>query len=361
VDSIKKIRILYLPKYGEAGPSSRYRFYQYKPLLEAEGFVVRVKPLLNDSYVQELYRSGRKKHYYLLMGCLRRISGFLFWHRYDLIVVEYELLPYFPAWGEFFIRALGGKYIVDLDDAVYIRYSQNSKALWRFLYSKKTEQVIKYSTDVIVGNTFLQNYVSEMQRESRVIPTVVSISRYPNYDNKSMYPPFRIVWIGSPQTSAYLVQLIEVFKDLRDRISLKIIGAESKIRDLFKGINVEWVDWNNETEISEIQGCHIGIMPLTDDDWARGKSGFKLIQYMACKLPVVASPVGANKEIVSDGVTGYLATSTGEWKEALNKLINNPVHAKKLGEEGYKKFVNEYSLESVFPRYLEIIKGNLKK
>jgi glycosyltransferase involved in cell wall biosynthesis len=82
---------------------------------------------------------------------------------------------------------------------------------------------------------------------------------------------------------------------------------------------------------------------------------------MACKLPVVASPVGANKEIVSDGVTGYLATSTGEWKEVLNKLINNPVHAKKLGEEGYKKFVNEYSLESVFPRYLEIIKGNLKK
>lgn len=168
------------------------------------------------------------------------------------------------------------------------------------------------------------------------------------------------MWIGSPYTSHYLYDiapaLAEVCKE--GKAQVRLIGAGSI--DL-PNVPFETFPWSEETEVSLIQECHVGIMPLTDSPWERGKCGFKLIQYMGCSLPVIASPVGVNTEIVDEGVNGYLASSKEEWIEKLTTLRNSPSLSTTIGATGRKKVEQEYSLQVWHSQYVDIIKSILDK
>jgi hypothetical protein len=165
-----------------------------------------------------------------------------------------------------------------------------------------------------------------------------------------------IGWIGSPSTWRYVRPLLPLLSEIagQGRAVVRVIGAgRDALRDRFPGM--ESLEWSESSEVAEVQKMDIGIMPVPDDKWARGKSGYKLIQYMACGLPVVASPVGVNREIVGQGGNGFLATTAAEWREAIERLLSDPDLRRRMGQSGRSRAVAEYSLAVQAPRLVEVI------
>jgi glycosyltransferase involved in cell wall biosynthesis len=357
----RQMKILILPRYGMAGPSSRYRFYQYFGILKENGIDFRVCPLYSDNYVNLLFTAGRKNHFEALKGYLKRLCVILTSIRYDLIVTEHEFLPYFPAWFEKLFKIFRIDYIVDYDDAIFIRYEQSRNKLVRLLLGKKIKKVIRYAKAVITGNKYLFEYASRFNDNVYMIPTVVSFKKYDAVIVPEKPKQFIVGWTGSQTTSQYLIPLSSLFRKLKKAgIQINLIGFDKKLKFHFKDININWIDWTTDSEIEEIKKFNVGIMPLDDDLWSKGKCGFKLIQYMACNLPVIASPIGANVDLVDNGTNGFLATSIDEWTRSVLYLAENPEEAISMGQKGYNRFRENYSLEAVADRYISIIKSSMK-
>jgi glycosyltransferase involved in cell wall biosynthesis len=152
--------------------------------------------------------------------------------------------------------------------------------------------------------------------------------------------------------------LTNVFRKLQERyhVEIKIVGD---INISLENVKIVPEKWSYETEITQLQSFDIGIMPMTDDEWTKGKCGLKILQYMAVGLPCVCSPAGVNKEIVQDGVNGFLANSNEEWIEQLSLLIENPNLRKKLGIVGRKTVEERYSLKVNAPRLRQVIKKTI--
>ncbi len=347
------MRVLLLSRYGRLGASSRVRSYQYLPTLQASGIHVTSVPLLDDGYVADLY-AGRPKHIRRIVGAyLRRL-----WHlsrcfRFDLLWIEYELLPWLPAWGETLLASLGIAYLVDYDDAVFHRYDLHRNVLVRAALGEKIDVIMRKAALVIVGSDYLADRARRAgARRIEYLPTVVDLNRYQLAADpgNSLYT---IGWIGSPITVPYLQlvrdALAEICQGGTGRLTL--VGAREPTLD---GVRTVIRPWSEDTEVSEIQQFDVGIMPLPDQPWERGKCGYKLIQYMACGRPVVASPVGANTQIVEPGVNGFLATTTAEWTDALRALREVAPRAR-MGRAGRAKVERDYSLQVTGPRLAAIL------
>jgi glycosyltransferase involved in cell wall biosynthesis len=350
------MRILFFPEYDTMGASSRYRIYQYLPYLSESDLNFNVSFLFSNKYITALY-SNSKYLYLIAFKCyIKRFFSFFRVLNYDLIVIEKELFPYIPAYFEWLLKVFRKKYIVDYDDAIFHHYDLNRNRIVKYFLRDKIKKVIKYSSAVIVGNNYLYEYAIKWNKNVIMIPSVVSSNLYNSVKSENKENNFVIGWIGSPTTSYYLLPLIEVFRKLQNpHIKFKFIGVDKKIVNHFNGISVELVDWNPETEISDIKSFSVGIMPLNDTPWSRGKCGFKLIQYMACGIPVVASSVGANCDIVINDYTGFLAENNDDWFKYLNLLSKDLVLQKRMGEAGLSIFEDKYSVEIVKTDYLKIL------
>jgi glycosyltransferase involved in cell wall biosynthesis len=328
--------------------------YQYIPWLEARGMKVCSFPLLDNSYLHALY-SGRKQNLSVLAGrYLKRAARLLESGSYDLIWIEKELFPYFPAWGERLLNLLNTPYIVDYDDATFHNYDLHRSGAIRLLLGKKIDSVMKHAALVTVGNDYLAGRASEAGAgKIEYLPTVIDLDRYP-VGEKPTDRPFTVGWIGSPFTGKYLRKLQPVFGDIcgSGPARLILIGISDAG---FTGIPIEYRAWSEETEAGALSECDVGIMPLIDGPWEQGKCGYKLIQYMACGLPVIASPVGINREIVAHGVTGFLADTTEEWTAALATLRDDPGLRRRMGEAGRKRVEEHYCLQVTAPRLADLM------
>ena len=255
---------------------------------------------------------------------------------------------------------LGPPYIVDYDDAIFHNYDQHRFSIIGKLFGNKIKKVMRGAAAVVAGNRYIADYAREAGANLvETIPTVLDLGKYQQAHRKRN-SRFTIGWIGSPSTSRHLrvaeSALKEVCpKDPSDRngaVQVVAIGAQpTDLCDLPASV----IPWSEETEAEDLRSFDVGIMPLPDTEWERGKCGFKLIQYMACGLPVIASPVGVNKEIIDHGVNGFLAGGTEEWIEYLQKLRENPDLCLKMGAAGRKKVENEYSLQAAAPRLVKLL------
>lgn len=355
---IKKVRILFFTKYGTLGASSKYRSYQYIPYIENNKINVEISELFTNADLERLYNKGSYGFISLVKAFFRRIYSLLFIAKYDLIIIEYELFPYFPPIFEFVLKVLGKKYIVDYDDAIFHNYDLNPNFFIRFFVKNKIGKVIKNASAVITGNQYLFDYASMWNNNVRIIPTVLDVTKYDSSLSYKEHDDFVIGWIGSPSTSKYLLNMRDVFQLLNTNgylFRLKFIGADKSLKKNFTDLDAEWIEWNENTEVKEIKSFSVGIMPLEITPWTKGKCGFKLIQYMACEIPVIATPVGINKEIVIHGKNGFLAETVYEWYDSILKLMENKELRKIMGVKG-KKIINEkYSLEKTSSVYLDVI------
>ncbi|MEX2567184.1 MAG: glycosyltransferase family 4 protein, partial [Cyclobacteriaceae bacterium] len=346
-------KILFLPKYTRMGASSRLRTYQYLPLWEKAGYNVVVRPFFTDKYLNEIY-AGRRPGILHILQCYWRRAWQLFTvGKYDLIFVEKELFPYLPAFAEWFLAKTKG-FIVDYDDAVFHNYDLGKyPGVKRFL-PDKIDRTMKMAELVTVGNSYLKDR-AWAAGSSRIVmmPTVIDPNRYLMKIHQDK-PIVSIGWIGSPSTLRYLEGILPVLEQLKRKFKIILVQVNGKNQVKFSG-STEKIPWTEAGEVDAILKMDIGIMPLPDNPWERGKCAYKLIQYMACGLPVVASPVGMNKEVVQHGINGYLAKSEEEWIAALSKLIQDWQLRKSFGENGHQLVMEKYTLERNFEKMLEMV------
>jgi glycosyltransferase involved in cell wall biosynthesis len=328
--------------------------YQYIPYLKKAGIEVSVAPFLDDTYLSTLYAGKRQSRSALAGYYLRRISCLLESGSFDLVWIEKELFPFLPAWGEKLLHLFKKKYLVDYDDAIFHNYDLHGNWAVRFFLSKKIDAVMKHASLVIAGNEYLAaRALQSGAGRIEYLPTVIDLERY-RVSAKHSTRPFTVGWIGSPSTGKYLRGLKSVFDDFcRSGASrIILIGISDSGLD---GIPVEYRTWSENTELDSLSDCDVGIMPLFDSPWEQGKCGYKLIQYMACGLPVIASPIGINRNIVDHGTTGFLADTPEEWLSALTALRDNPALRKRMGEEGRHRVEERYCLQVTAPRLAELM------
>jgi glycosyltransferase involved in cell wall biosynthesis len=342
------MRILFLTRYNNYGPSSRYRAYNYKPYLN--NINACFAPLLDGDYILNLYSKNKFKAF--IQRSLSVFKRIIFLicnvNQFDLIIIEKELFPNIPYFIEYlFLR--NTSYALDFDDNIATGYKEN--IFKRIFLKNKIQNLVKAAKFVTVCNRW---YFNEFKTNNLFyLPTVVNLESYQKVKHNFETKIVSIVWIGSPSTIQYLQNVIPVLKQLSKKypIKLKIIGAAITI----EGVDVELVEWNPLNENNDLYLADIGIMPLNDSIWDKGKCGFKLIQYMATGLPVIASSSPANSEIVSDGVNGFIIKDSKEWYFKLEELILNKELREQFGKSGRKKIESNYSYQVWGNRYVNLI------
>ena len=351
------MRILAFTKYGSLAASTRQRFIQYEPLLAQAGISVDYSALLDNDHLQRLVQGRRASPLAVARSYFRRAATLLRARRYDLLWVHCEFFPYLPGFVESAAGRIGHRPIVfDYDDAIFHMYDAAPSPLVRSLLGHKLEPVLRRAKACLCGNDYVRDYARRFNDNAVVLPTVVDTDIY-RPGERAADQSLTIGWIGSPSTWQYVRPLLPLLSELcvAHRARLLVVGAGAAAEGDRRPA-VEFVPWSEETEVASVQEMDIGIMPLPDEPWARGKSGYKLIQYMACGLPVVASPVGVNATIVRPGEEGLLATTEAEWRDALETLLADAELRARMGSSGRKRAIASYSLQSQAPRLIEVLR-----
>lgn len=349
------MKILALVKYGERAASTRQRLLQFKTYLGDRGIDFTYSPLLGDDYVRTLATSEKFSWLRIAGSYLRRAWMLISFRNYDVLWIHYELFPYLGGFAERLAFVAGKPVVYDFDDATFHQYNHHTSPLVRHLLARKLEPLLRQVSACSCGNAYLKAYAVQYCSRSTIIPTVVDTTVFvPKLHSQPSSGKVVIGWIGSPTTWTYVVSLVPVLRQLVDEMDvvIRIVGAGANAAGIAE---FEFVEWSEETEVSELQKMDIGIMPLPDEPWARGKCGYKLIQYMACGLPVVASPVGVNTEIVIHGENGFLATNDEEWRDSLVRLSTDPELCRAMGAAGRAKIEAEFSLKVHAPRLVELL------
>ena len=345
------IKVLGLALYGPLAASHRYRLGQYVSGLAGFDIDLQVRHLLGDDYLSAKFGGRSLPTRVMIKDGMARLEDL--WHQgdYDVVILQCELIPLMPGWLE---RALIRRpYIYDIDDAFYLKYRSGKMRWARSLLGRKFDTVMAGAAAITAGNYVLADYASCFNANTHYFPTVVDINRYsPNrisIDNSV----FTVGWIGSPSTAPYLTELISPLSELGKECAVKLVVIGGQAPEI-PNVNVVKYDWHEHTELDLINSFDVGVMPLPNDDWARGKCAFKLIQYMACGVPVIASPVGANVDVVTADC-GLLASTRLEWLEALRRLRDDSKTRNEMGKAGRSRVVTHYSLQHNLPIIANLI------
>ena len=333
------------------GASSRLRTLQYIPFLENKNLSITTQSLFDEEYLARIYAHKKNSPLKIARLYMSRALTLFSAFKYDIIWIEKEIYPYLPAFAERALKIFGKPYIVDYDDAIFHNYDLSKNPIIRSVLGGKIDAVMRNSTCVIAGNNYLaERAKSAGASQIEIIPTVVDHTRYmPRRSDCSGRPV--IGWIGSPSTQKYVVDLFPVLVKVCSihNARLLLVGATSKIIPELLGLDVEILPWSEEREVEFIQKMDIGIMPLANAPWERGKCGYKLIQYMACAIPVIASPVGANIEIIKNSCAGVLANDLNDWEIALTTMLSSNESRKTMGLLGRECVEKKYSINAQAP------------
>ena len=339
-------------------PGQRYRIEQWAPYLRDQGIEVTFQAFATPQLNRMLYQRGRwpAKAAGMAAGLARRFAQALEARRYDAVFLQREGSLIGPAWSERLLRARQPAIVYDFDDAVYLPYvSPTNRYLSYLKFPWKTRALCRMAGAVIAGNDHLAAYASRYNDRVFVVPSTVSLRAYEARPEPA--PDHRPVvgWTGSHSSLAYLSLVIPALQQLRRRrpFRLLVIGVE---HFEVPGLEVECRAWSAASEVRDLWDIDVGIMPLPDEPWARGKCGMKAIQYMGVGIPAVVSPVGANREIVQDGITGFHAATDAEWVEKLEVLLADSGLRQRLGHAARERVRSLYSAEAQAPRVAEILR-----
>jgi len=351
------MNVLGLAYYGSWAATTRVRLGQFRLPLRKLGVNLEVRSLLGDWYQDRRNTRSSARAFAssrLIGAVIRRALDGLEARRFDKVMLTREFLPFIPAPLE---RALLGRpFVYDLDDPFYLLYRYKGPTPRLPGMAHKIDGLIQRAEAVVAGSETLASYTRALNQATVVIPSVVDTDRYrvaPRLSKDHVV----IGWIGSPATAHYLDALVAPLARLAQQASfrLRVVGARAPV---IPGVITEEVMWSEEDEVSLIQSFDVGIMPLHDDPWSRGKCAFKLIQCMACGVPVVASPVGANSEVVT-AECGLLAIGESDWLSSLATLVDDEPLRRSMGQAGRERVERHYSLAVAAPRLAEVLLGRV--
>jgi glycosyltransferase involved in cell wall biosynthesis len=351
-------KVLFLAMHRpDRSPSQRYRFEQYFKYLEANGIICHLSYLITAEQDKVLYQPG---HYFKKLGIfikswMQRLLDLQSVKYYDYVFIQREA---FMTGTTFFERKLaksGKPIIFDFDDAIWLFDESDANKRLSFLKNPaKTAKIIGLSSKILAGNAYLGDYAREYNDNIEIIPTTIDTDWYVPQE-KPARDYLVIGWTGSFSTIKHFEEFIPVLEKLKhkygDGVRFSVVGDGSYRHDK---LGIQGKPWQRSTEIADLADFDIGIMPLPDNEWTRGKCGAKGLQYMGLAIPTIMSPVGVNKDIIQDGVNGFLAATEEEWLEKLSALIDSAELRQKLGQEGRKTVVEKYSVEANKERYLQL-------
>lgn len=358
---LNKKRILYIVqhRFNRSG-GQRFRCEQYIPFLVEAGFECTYSPILiNEIEDTDFYTPGNyfAKFRLFLKGIRRRLNDVRRAKDFDIIFIYREAFMTGTVIFETLLKSSGRKIVYDFDDAVWkFDVSNGNKSLGWLKRPEKTNEIIALADLVLVGSSHLALHADQFNKNVEVIPSTLDLDKYKiGLNTKATEIPLVIGWCGSVTTIKHFEIIIPVFEKLKRKYNTKV---EFKVYGLsgytYAPLNIKSVEFNPETEVSEISTYDIGVMPLPVNDWTQGKCGMKGLQYMSLGIPAVLEAVGANKEIIKDGVNGFLAASEKEWVIKLSELIESPELRKRLGAEGRRTIEAEYSSTAIKKRYVAL-------
>lgn len=350
-----------IPSVYDRNPSQRFRMEQWEPHLRQLGIKITFSPFEDEELNQTLYKPGMMatKAALILKALGRRASGLRTLKKFDAVYVLREAALLGPPLFEWLIGRSGVPFIFDFDDAVFERYISPSNGYLSYLkFPGKTRTVCKLAAHVMAGNEYLADYARAVNPNVTIVPTTIDINKYAMLAKAENDPPL-IGWTGSYSTAQHLLTLAPALRRLakRERFRLRVIGATDAVRSELEGVDVEVLPWRAETEVEDLRPMDIGVMPLPDDRWSRGKCGLKALQCMALGVPTICSPVGVNTTIIRDGENGMLAGTDAEWIEKLSMLLRSPDLRQRLGSAGRLTVEDHYSAASQAPRIFKIIES----
>ena len=353
-------KILFIAPYPQDGaPSQRFRFEQYFSILREEGHELELASFFTQKQWAKLYLEGKtlSKACIMLVAFARRFLLLFKIRKYDFIFIHREAAMIGPPFFEWFIaKVLRKKFIYDFDDAIWLaNYSEANARFQGLKMYGKVRRIIKWADRVTVGNSFLAAYAHQFNSKVEVIPTSIDLAYQHNREGNPHQKPLVIGWTGTHTTGRYLQDLLPVLDELAQSNSFIFRVISNQAPD-FNRPYLEFVKWNKSSEIEDLASFNIGVMPLEDSDWARGKCGFKGLQYMALGIPALLSPVGVNTEIIQDGVNGFLCDSQEVWLEKLALLLQDADLRNQIGAEGKATIRNCYSVEANKTKYLNLFR-----
>jgi glycosyltransferase involved in cell wall biosynthesis len=278
---------------------------------------------------------------------------------FDVVYIYTEAALMGPALIENLISRQGVPIVFDFDDAIFLHYTYISpvnRYLRLLKFPGKTGTICGLASHVIAGNSYLANYANRFNKNVTIVPSTVDMNRYTLQKGRPSSDPPVIGWTGSYSTIQYLDNLKVTLQHLatRERFKLKVVGVPDY---RIEGVDVEAIPWRPETEVADLRSIDIGIMPLTDDEWTRGKCGMKALQYMALAIPTVCSPVGVNPRIIRNRENGLLAETDDQWEDHLTRLLHSPELRQRLGMAGRATIEAGYSLSLHAPTVYQIFKS----
>ncbi len=357
-------KILFVvPLYKDRSPSQRFRFEQYLDFFESKGYHCEISNLITPKTDKIFYSKG--KLFQKLMLLIRflniRIKDVFRASKFDLIFIQREA---FFVGTTFFEKRFSKKtkLIYDFDDAIWLpNVSMANKNMEWLKNYNKTTKIISYAHQVVTGNQYLADFAKKYNTNVTIIPTTIDVNEY-KPDRPENSKKVTIGWSGSITTIQHFEHAVSFLKVIKEKynnkIEIKVIGDENYSNE---ELDVKGLAWNKQTELTELSTFDIGIMPLPDDEWAKGKCGLKGLQYMALEIPTIMSPVGVNTEIINDGENGFLASTQEDWIEKISLLIENSKLREKLGKAGRQTVVEKYSVEANKEKYLSVFEKILEK
>ncbi len=362
---MKQKRILFIASHRkDRAPGQRFRFEQYMAFLEQNGFHCELSPIISETDDKVLYQKGKylQKFFIALRAWIKRQKDAWRANQFDIIFIFREAFLTGSTFFERQFRNSRAKIVFDFDDAIW--HLDVSDANKRFDWLKepgKTAKIISVSDMVLAGNQYLADYAKHHNNNVKIIPTTIDTNEYLKVSREKSRQTVCIGWSGSITTIKHFEYALPALKKLKEKygeeIIIKVIGDASYENT---ELNIKGIAWNKKNEIQELSSFDIGIMPLPNDEWAKGKCGLKGLQYMALEIPCIMSPVGVNSDIITDGINGYLAKEEGEWIEKISALIENPTLRHRIGVEARKTVEEKYSVNSQKEKYLGLLNDILK-
>lgn len=352
--------ILFLTPNPIQSASERYRVYQFLPELQRAGFDCTVRPFATEQLHRAIQDSRLIGAIWGVLPCvIQRARDLRAIGRFDVIVIQREAFPFFHPFVEMKAIRRHPQVIFDLDDAIYIGHRDTGKAKYPWSYKLKygpgIDRAIGMCCHVVAGSRTLAAHVRSFHPNVTVVPTVVDLERYTYQPPRAHDAQVTVGWVGSRSTSPYLLEIEPALQRLCQahpgRIRFCTWGDPRRHLQL---ANFEALPFSLESEIDNLRRCDIGIMPMPDNDWTRGKCAFKAIQYMALGIPTVASPVGAASEVIQHGENGLLAGREDDWFHCLDILVRDRGLRARLSLAGRKTIERGYSLQAWAPRVVDL-------
>lgn len=358
-------KILFIaPHRPDRAPSQRFRFEQFLTYLQQNGFSYTFSYLVSKDDDKLFYSKGRlaAKFFLFLKYFFRRMKDVVQAGRYHTIYIQREAFFIGPPFFECLLKLRGARVIFDFDDSIWLPNVSDANKNLNWLKSfSKTGKIISYASLVFAGNRYLHDYAVQFNKNVMIVPTTIDTSAYVRLPVKRSENRIIIGWSGSITTIQHF-RFAEPFLHIikakyGDKVHIKVIGDKRYSNPQFE---VEAHDWNMEAELRELSSFDIGIMPLPDDMWAKGKCGLKGLQYMALEIPTIMSPVGVNSDIIQDGENGFLASGVDEWVAKISQLIESQELRLTVGRKARQTVVEKYSFDAWKETYRDVL-GQSKK